>query len=239
VAAVGRLKRTLLSFLVLLLLSCGIAGYVFWSMGDAAFWESSIRKYEEADRAQPPKLGSIVFTGSSSIRFWNTLTDDMKPLDLINRGFGGSQIAHVNQYAGRIVIPYRPRAVVLYAGDNDLSWPWSKSPATVFEDFKQFVAIIHSQLPDTWIYYISMKPAPLRWGNWKREKETNRMIEEYARTQDRVQFIDVSAAMLDAQGQPRRELFRWDHLHMNAKGYALWTATIKPVLLKRFASPPM
>jgi lysophospholipase L1-like esterase len=87
----------------------------------------------------------------------------MKPLDAINRGFGGSQIAQVNQYASRIVIPYRPRAVVLYAGDNDLSWPWSKSPETVCADFARFVQLIHASLPETWIYYVSMRPAPLGW----------------------------------------------------------------------------
>jgi lysophospholipase L1-like esterase len=158
----------------------------------------------------------------------------MKPLEVINRGFGGSQIAHVNQYASRIIIPYRPRAVVLYAGDNDLSWPWSKPPEQVFGDFRQFVGIIHSQLPETWVYYVSIKPSILRSGNWQKMKKTNELIAAYISTQPRVQFIDVDEAMLDAQGEPRAELFRWDGLHMNAKGYAVWTSIIKPVLLSRF-----
>src|SRR5258706_4194626 len=117
---------------------------ILWSMGRPGFWEFQFASYERADRAHPPKPGCIVFTGSSSIRYWRTLSDDMKPLDAINRGFGGSQIAQVNQYAARIVIPYRPRAVVLYAGDNDLSGPWSKSPETVQADFARFVGIIHA-----------------------------------------------------------------------------------------------
>jgi len=203
-------------------------------MGKAAFWGSQISAYEKADRLNPPKPGVIVFTGSSSIRFWDTLANDMKPLEVINRGFGGSQIAHVNQYASRIVIPYRPRAVVLYAGDNDLSWPWSKSPEQVFGDFKQFVEIIRAKLPETWIYYVSIKPSVLRRSNWGKVKKTNELIAAYIRTQQRVQFIDVHAAMLDAKGKPRAELFRWDGLHMNAEGYALWTSIIKPVLLSRF-----
>lgn len=223
---------------ILLLLGCVIAGYVFWSMRNAEFWESSIRKFEEADRVHPPKVGSIVFTGSSSIAFWQTLADDMKPLDVINRGFAGSQVANVNQYAGRVVILYRPRAVVLYAGENDLSWPRSKSPETVLGDFKRFVEIIHSQLPDTWIYYVSIKPSPRRWSNWEKLQKTNQLVAAFSRTQDRVQFIDVSTSMLDARGQPRRELFRGDNLHMNARGYSLWTSIIKPVLLSRFRSPP-
>ena len=205
-------------------------------MGNPGFWKFQVAEFEKADRINPPNQGIIVFTGSSSIRFWHTLENDMKPLAVINRGFGGSQIAHVNQYASEIILPYRPRAVVLYAGDNDLSWPWSKTPEQVFSDFKQLVEIIHAQLPETWIYYISMKPSPLRWNNWEKLRTTNGLIEGYCQTQERVQFIDVDAAMLDSHGKPRAELFRWDGLHMNSKGYAIWTSIIKPVLLNRFAA---
>jgi hypothetical protein len=139
-------KKTRLGLLVFVLLGCCIVGYSLRRMSRAGPWESSIRAFEEANRVHPPKLGGIVFTGSSSIKLWLTLADDMKPLYVLNRGFGGSQIADVNQYAGRIVIPYRPRAVVLYAGENDLP---GKSPETVSGDFKRFVEIIHSRLPET------------------------------------------------------------------------------------------
>ena len=232
-------EKVRLGFLVFVLLVCGIAGYAFWSTRNAESWEPSIREFEKADRAHPPKIGSIVFTGSSSINLWNTLAEDMKPLDVVNRGFGGSEISDVNHYAARIVIPNRPQAVVLYAGENDLSGTWSKSPETVLGDFQRFIEIIHFQLPDTWIYYVSMKPSPLRWSNWGKLRKANQMIAAFCRTQDRVQFIDVSYAMLDARGQPRRELFRSDHLHMNALGYSLWTSIIKPVLLSRFGAPPL
>lgn len=203
---------------------------ILWLTGRPGFWEFQISSYEKEDRVHPPNPGCIVFTGSSSIRFWRSLSEDMKPLDVINRGFGGSQVSHVNQYAARIVIPYRPRAVVLYAGDNDLSWPWSKSPETVRDDFARFVGIIHAALPETWIYYVSMRPAPLGWTDATKIKKGNQLIEEFCRTQERAQFIDVNRAMLAAGGN----LFGWDRLHMNAQGYAIWTSVIKPVLLSRF-----
>lgn len=230
-----RLAKRLVPLLVVTLVATAIA---LWSVRKPWFWAFQISGYERADRANPPKQGVIVFTGSSSIRFWHTLADDMQPLDVINRGFGGSTIAQVDYYASRIVLPYRPRAVVLYAGDNDLSWPWSKSPETVFGDFKRFVEIIHSALPDTWIYYVSIKPTTLRAAGWPKMRETNRMIADFCRTQDRVQFIDVSAGMLDSNGKPRPELFRWGGLHMNARGYAIWTSIIRPVLLSRFGPAP-
>jgi lysophospholipase L1-like esterase len=228
------MKKALRIVGVPLLLILGVAGYVFWSMGNASFWESSIQKFEAQDRIHPPKPGAILFVGSSSINFWHSLPRDMAPLHVINRGFGGSQIDHVNHFADRIVLPYRPRAIVLYAGDNDLSWPWSKSPQTVRDDFKRFVSIVHTALPETWIYYVSIKPSPTRWSRWPIEQQTNRMIADFISTQDHVQFIDITPVMLNSQGKVHRELFRWDGLHMNSRGYALWTAIIKPILLQRF-----
>ena len=123
---------------------------------------------------------------------------------------------------------------MLYAGDNDLSFGW-KSPDRVLADFKAFVRTVHADLPQTWIYYISMKPAP--FGDWQLMDRTNRMIAAYVRTQERVQFIDVSSAMLDAQGKLRSGLYGWDPMHMRAPGYALWTSIIKPVLMARFGPP--
>ena len=98
----------MLRSLCILSLVCACAFCIFWAMGKAGFWRFQISAYETADRANPPKAGVIVFTGSSSVRFWDALADDMKPLDVINRGFGGSQIEQVNEYASRIIIPYRP-----------------------------------------------------------------------------------------------------------------------------------
>jgi lysophospholipase L1-like esterase len=226
----GRKLVVWIGAVLLTLLACG--AFLFWAMGTSWFWEFQISAFEKQDRIHPPPMSAIVFTGSSSIFFWDTLSEDMKPLSAINRGFGGSQLFQVNNYASRIVIPYRPRAVVLYAGENDMSWPSSKSSDTVLEDLQRFVKIIHTALPDAWIYYVSMKPDPARWRNWPTLDHANRVIESYCRTQDRVTFIDVSRAMLDEHGTVRHELFRRDGLHMNAQGYALWTSIIKPVLLE-------
>jgi lysophospholipase L1-like esterase len=228
-------KTLRLSLIVLVLASAGGLCAYYWVIRKPAMFERQIARFEQADRLNPPRPGVIVFTGSSSIRFWDTLGKDMQPLDVLNRGFGGSQISQVNQYASRIVLPYQPRAVVLYAGDNDLAFPWLKTPEQVLADFKQFVEIIHAQLPDTWIYFISIKPSLRRWTGWEKIKKTNELIADYIRTQPRVQFIDVDSAMLDPQGKPRPDLFRKDGLHMNAQGYAIWVSIVKPVLMNRFA----
>jgi len=229
------MNKILLRSIIVIALACAFG--IFWAMGKRGFWEAQISAYEKADRLNPPKPGVIVFTGSSSIRIWDTLADDMKPLDVINRGFGGSRIAEVNHYASRIVLPYRPRAVVLYAGDNDLSAPWFKTPEQGSGDFKQFVEIVHGEVPETWIYFVSIKPSIQRWNNWPKFQKANALIANYIGTQPRVQFIDIGQAMLDAEGKPRADIFLEDGLHMNAQGYAIWTSIIKPVLLNRFANP--
>ncbi len=199
-------------------------------------WEPAIRDFERADHAHPPKPGIIVFTGSSSIRRWESLAEEMAPLPVINRGFGGSQLDDVDLYARRIVIPYKPRAVVLYAGDNDLAEGSSKTPDTVLREFQQFVQIVHEALPRTWIYYISIKPSTLRWAQWPQMKAANELIAAYIRTQPRVQFIDIAPPMLKPDGTPRRELLAADGLHPTPQCYRLWTSIIKPVLMQKFGT---
>jgi lysophospholipase L1-like esterase len=196
-------------------------------------WEPDIRKFEEQDKIDPPKPGVIVFAGSSSFARWDTLVGDMKGLNVINRGFGGSQYTDLNQYASRIVIAYHPAVVVVYEGDNDLADGSSKSPQSVASDAKEFARMVHSASPQTWIYFLSIKPSKARWSQWPQMKSANAMIADFAKTQQRVQYIDVASAMLDAQGHPRDELFAEDRLHPNAKCYELWTSIIKPVLLQR------
>ena len=194
-------------------------------------WEPAIRAFEEQDRVHSPKPGSIVFTGSSSFRFWETLGPDMQPLDVINRGFGGSEFSDLDQYAERIVVAYHPRAVVVYEGDNDLAQGSPKTPEMVAGDFRKFVQIVHGALPETWIYIVSIKPSKLRWSEWPRMKAANELMQKYAASQERVQYIDVATSMFDADGNLPRDLFKADGLHPTAKLYAMWTAIIKPILL--------
>jgi lysophospholipase L1-like esterase len=199
-------------------------------------WEPAIRQFEQNDKVNRPKPGIIVFTGSSSIVKWATLASDMQPLEVINRGFGGSQFSDLDEYASRIVVAYRPEAVVVYEGDNDLVSGSPKTPESVANDCRTFVQIVHSSLPGTWIYIVSIKPSKARWSEWPRMKAANNLMREFSETQPRVQYIDVASAMFDANGNLSSDLFISDGLHPSARCYALWTAIIKPVLLQRFGA---
>ncbi len=201
------------------------------SMSDAPdAWEWSISRFEAQDRVQFPPKNAIVFTGSSSITFWKTLQRDMAPLTVINRGFGGSKIHQVAYYADRIVIPYHPRAVALFAGTNDIAGSKPKTAQQVFDGYLAFVTKVHAALPETPIYYISITPTPSRWKYWSIVHEANNLIQAHTKTDPRLHFIDLIDAILGSDGKPDRSLFRIDRLHPNAKGYAKWTAVINPIL---------
>ena len=191
-------------------------------------WEPDIAQFEAQDRANPPRPGSIVFVGSSSIRKWATLDRDFSGLPVLNRGFGGSEIADVVQFTDRIVVPYKPPVVVFYAGDNDLAA--GKTPAQVLDAFRSFVATMHRELPATRVVFVSIKPSIARWNIVDKFREANQLIRDYARTDDRLVYVDVFTPMLDASGQPRRELFLEDGLHMTPAGYAIWRELIAPVI---------
>ncbi|HXP80608.1 MAG TPA: SGNH/GDSL hydrolase family protein [Verrucomicrobiae bacterium] len=212
----------------------GLALRSFLPAVSAQGWEPAIRDFEEQDKVHPPKPGCIVFAGSSSFRFWDTLVSDMKPLDVVNRGFGGSEFSDLDMYAQRIVVAYHPRAVVVYEGDNDLAEGSSKTPEMVANDFRKFVQAVHAALPDTWIYILSIKPSKLRWNQWPQMKAANKLMQDYAATQKNVQYIDIATFMFDANGNLPADLFKSDGLHPTAKLYAMWTAIIKPILLQRF-----
>jgi lysophospholipase L1-like esterase len=194
-----------------------------------ARWEPEIRAFEAADRTNAPAVGGIVFVGSSSVRLWKTLAEDFKGWPVVNRGFGGSQLSDSVLYAERIILPYRPRQVLLYAGDNDLAA--GKSPDQVFSDFQAFVAKIQHALPQARISFISVKPSPARWALVEPMRRTNQLIAEFVRTHSNLDFIDVFNPMLGGNGQPRPEIFAADKLHLNAQGYALWSETVRPHLL--------
>lgn len=193
-----------------------------------AKWEKEIAAYEAADRKNPPPKGGVVFVGSSSIRLWKTLAQDFPQHRVLNRGFGGSEMADSVHFAERIVLPYEPRMVVVYAGGNDINN--GRTPEQVFGAFKAFVVKVRAKLPDTQIAYISIAGNPKRWAQVERVKTANALVESYCKSEANLRFIDVFSQMLGPDGLPKPDIFVEDRLHMNAEGYKLWTAIIGPLL---------
>jgi lysophospholipase L1-like esterase len=210
------------------LAACAAVAFSQQAPAPANKWEAEIKKFEEADRLQAPPRGAVVFVGSSSVRMWKDVAADFPETKVINRGFGGSELSDSTYFADRIIAPYHPRMVVLYAGDNDLAA--GKTPQQVFEAYKAFVSRVRAKLPDVKIAFISIKPSLARAKLMEQMRTANELIREYAAKGKNLVFIDVFTPMLNAEGQPRPELFIQDGLHMNRKGYDIWRGAVAPYL---------
>ncbi len=217
-----------------LIFSCAIAAWLFLPLDasaaelDHARWEKEIAAFETKDRTNPPPQNGVLFVGSSSIRFWKDIATAFPDMKVISRGFGGSLLPDSTYFADRIIFPYRPSKIVLYAGDNDIGK--GRSPQQVLEDFREFTAKVHGKLPETKIYFLAIKPSPLRWHLSPQAAESNSLVRRYCRFRPRLEFIDVWTPLLAKNGRPDPALFEKDNLHINEAGYKLWTQVIREAL---------
>lgn len=198
---------------------------------DPTRFEEAVRAFEAEDRAMMPPEGAIVVTGSSSIRRWHpTLKQDLAPLTVIPRGFGGSTMQDVEHFLERIVLAYEPRAVVIYEGDNDTG-AYGVPPAEIAGRLEAVVDRIHAALPATRVYVMSVKPSLARAAVWDKAQETNALYQALAAGNGLVSYIDVATPFLGADGKVLDDVFIEDGLHLNEKGTRIWAATIKAALM--------
>jgi lysophospholipase L1-like esterase len=195
---------------------------------NSARWEKDIARFELNSRTNQPSTNGIVFVGSSSIRLWDSLAKDFPGLPVVNRGFGGSQLADSWYYADRIVIPLKPRQVVIYAGGNDINA--GKNPDEVYGDFVALAKKLRDALPNVRISYISSAPNPARWAQVEKVKRLNQLVRDYCKRRTNMDFINVFPLMLGPDGNPKPDIFVADRLHMNDKGYAIWREAVGPYL---------
>lgn len=195
------------------------------------FWEDIVA-FKKADAATPPPAASILFVGSSSFTRWTEVQKAFPGYPIINRGFGGSTLVDVIRYVYDVILPYRPKQVVIYCGENDLAASDTVSAAEVVNRFKTLYGMIRQNLPNTTIDFVSIKASPSRPYIATRLVAVNKAIKDFLKKEKKAAFIDVNTSMLDAAGKPRKELFVEDDLHLNAQGYAIWQRIIQPYLLK-------
>lgn len=188
-------------------------------------WQADIAAFAAADRAHPPPAHTVLFVGSSSIRLWGSLAEDFPGRPVINRGFGGSRIADATYYADRLVAPYHPRAIVLYAGDNDLAE--GCTPEQVRDAFAAFVQRARSLDAGVPIAFIAIKPSMARKNLLAQIRQANALVRRYAQSEAGVTYLELFTPMLGRDGQPQAAWFGPDGLHMNRRGYALWTGIVR------------
>jgi lysophospholipase L1-like esterase len=195
---------------------------------DYARWEKEVAAYEAADRQNPPPKGGVLFIGSSTIRRWKTLAEDFPDHKVVNRGFGGTEIVDSIHFADRLIFLHQPRQIFLRAGGNDIHA--GRLPREVAADFAEFVRVVHARLPRTEILFISLSPAPARWGEADKNRELNRLVRAMALDLPRVGYVDTYDISLTPDGRARPELFVADRLHFSAEGYKLLAERVRPFL---------
>jgi lysophospholipase L1-like esterase len=190
-------------------------------------WDGEIQGIEHREMESPLVTGGILFTGSSSIRLWNTLAEDYPEVELANRGFGGSQISDLIGYFDRVVMPGKPRQIIIYAGTNDINA--GESAEQVLADFATLCGMIERALPGTKIALIGAAPNPARWEQREEQQQFNAMASAYCERMG-YDYIDVWTPMMGEDGLPSRDIYVEDKLHMNDAGYAMWQQIVSPYL---------
>ena len=191
--------------------------------------EEEVAAIEQRRAARPPEPGAVVFAGSSSVRLWD-LERSFPGAGYVNAGFGGSVIADSTHFAPRLLAPFKPAAVVFYAGDNDIAK--GATPAAVLADFKGFVAAARADNPVCRVLFVAVKPSLARWKLFDVQRKANALVKGYCEREQGLTFVDVVPLMLGADGTPRPELFVKDGLYLSPKGYELWAAEVRKALLR-------
>jgi len=199
-----------------------------------ARWEEAMMRFDEQDRLNPPPENAIVLTGSSSIARWNEQSiKALAPLTVIPRGFGGSVMGDVLHHLDRVALRYKPRAILIYEGDNDTAFGIPEG--TIIDQLQQIITRVHRELPETRIYVLSVKPSVLRDEVWPLAKRVNDQYKAIADKDPLVYYVDVATPFLKADGKVMTDIFVEDNLHLNDLGNLIWGSAIRAALMSQEA----
>ena len=197
-------------------------------------YEKDIQAFEASDKTETYSPNAILVAGSSYIRLWTTIKQDLAPQEIIQRGFGGSNVTDMSYFVRRIVTPHpKVKAIVFYTGSNDIiGSDKDKSPQAVLDTFKNVMKLVRETHPTTPIYWIEISPNERRWAVWDKIQEANRLFKTYAAQTTNLYVIEAASSLLNEEGKPRVKYFKDDKLHPNEEGYRVWAEPIKKALSK-------
>lgn len=217
------MKKTLSAFLLLTFA-------LFFSQEKKPMYWQDIQNFKKLDQENPPPKDAILLIGSSSFTKWTDVASYFPDKTIINRGFGGSRLTDLNDYADDLLNPYQPKQIIVYCGENDFADHKDLKAQVVVDRFKTFYKKIRARFPKIEVDYISIKYSPSRENLWPQMKEANKKIAAFMKKEPNAEFIDITKVMQDASGNVRKDLFVEDMLHMTPEGYRLWTSVMKPYM---------
>jgi lysophospholipase L1-like esterase len=199
-------------------------------------FEPEFVAFGEADRATPPVQGKILFVGSSIFRKWTSVTEQMEPLPVLNRAFGGSRTPDQLARFAQVVTPYAPKVIVYYCGSNDLkAGAVVENPSAIFSRFREFSERVRAAQPATRIIFVSSTRSPDRVERWEQVDHYNALARAYCSATPHHAFVDINPTLVDRNGHPRLDLYLADKLHFHPPAYLDFTRVIKPVLTRMWA----
>lgn len=199
-------------------------------------YQPAFDAFAEQDRVTPFAPGGIVFVGSSIFRQWTSVPEQMAPLPVLNRAFGGSRTGDQLARFDQVITPYAPKVIVYYCGSNDLkAGAVAEDPAAIFARFRAFSERVQATLPQTRIIFVSSTRSPDRVARWEQVDHYNALARAYCATTPNRLFVDVNPALVDAAGHPRLDLYKEDKLHFHPPAYVEFTRVIRPVLERVWA----
>lgn len=190
---------------------------------------NEIKAFRKQDSIQKPQDGMLLFIGSSSFRLWKDVKSDFNNSNILNRAFGGATLLDLIYFQNDVVLNYKPKKIFIYCGENDVASSEKVTPKMVFKRYKTFYKTLRKEFPDTPILFVSLKPAISRWHMKDRMIATNKLIRGFMKNKKNAVFVDIWDAMLE-NGEPKKDIFKEDNLHMNSKGYAIWVAKMNTLV---------
>ena len=204
----------------------------YQSLPEVLSWEPDIQKFEQLDKTEKYSDEAILFAGSSSIRLWTSLEKDMSPYHIIKRGYGGAHLSDFSVFAPRIFGNHKCQALVLFIANDITGSESDRTPQEVASLFRTVVKTFRSANPEAPVFWIEITPTSSRWKVWPEIQKANALVKNSCNKFKNTYFISTRDAFLNEKGLPKDELFVDDKLHLNEKGYQVWTGIIKKELDK-------
>ncbi|HDR68409.1 MAG TPA: hypothetical protein ENN61_05090 [Bacteroidaceae bacterium] len=204
---------------------------------DVLVWEPDIAVFDSLNRIEVSDEQTLMVTGSSSIRLWDSIHSDLAPYKVLQRGYGGAKLSDFNYYAERIIKPQTYKAILLFIANDISGSTGDRTPGEVFKLYKILIGQIRERNPGTPVFWIAVTPTPSRWHAFGQINKAGEKIRRYCDRYPDLYFIVTEDIFINEEGVPDPRFFKNDMLHLNREGYRHWSERILQVLQEQGVVP--